>query len=107
MTRIRLIALVLCVCLQSVRIARADDDIKATAADVAILKQLLAETSTKQQEALAAKLSDPVLRERDLVFAEVPLVLRYDLKSGRTKMLVLRVFASRTRTLCGSSKPVR
>ena len=30
------------------------------------------------------------LRERDLVFAEVPLVLRYDLKSGRTKMRVLQ-----------------
>ena len=29
------------------------------------------------------------LRERDLVFAEVPLVLRYDLKPGRTKMRVL------------------
>jgi dolichol-phosphate mannosyltransferase len=29
------------------------------------------------------------LRERDVVFAEVPLVLRYDLKPGRTKMLVL------------------
>ena len=29
------------------------------------------------------------LRERDVVFAEVPLVLRYDLKPGRTKMRVL------------------
>lgn len=28
------------------------------------------------------------LRERDVVFAEVPLVLRYDLKPGRTKMRV-------------------
>lgn len=30
------------------------------------------------------------LRERDIVFAEVPLVLRYDLKPGRTKMRVLQ-----------------
>ena len=30
------------------------------------------------------------LRECDLVFAEVPLILRYNLKPGRTKMRVLQ-----------------
>ena len=39
------------------------------------------------------------LRERDLVFGEVPLVLRYDLKPGRTKMRVLETIFDTLRLL--------
>jgi dolichol-phosphate mannosyltransferase len=39
------------------------------------------------------------LRERDLVFTEVPLVLRYDLKPGRTKMRVLHTVLDKLKLL--------
>jgi len=53
------------------------------------------------------------LRERDVVFAEVPLVLRYDLKPGRTKMRVLATILDtlklliRRRLTVSKAKPVR
>jgi hypothetical protein len=82
-----------CVCLLSAVTAVRADEVRASAADVALLKQLLAgaaawdgdspEALRKQQEALAARLEDAALRER--VRKLLPEVERATLLHARTR----------------------